>query len=660
MKLFTEEDIQDFMKRTGSSREEAEHFFKETFPMMGMSYEKFLELGEKVSKALEENNVYNDEEDDEEEDDDNKNDYPPYLPAEHIRKYVIRVSLKCPSITIWRKFECPSNISLRHFTDLILDLMDWTNSHLNHIKVGKDTYYVPRYQHEPEWEVGDTRFQEDYTIADILSTKGKKVCLRYDFGDSWDHEILLSSIDEYEEDEDRSIRFIGGNGACPPEDCGGIYGYEEILDLHKKLMGGKRLTREEKETLKWADIDKNFDPEYFDEFTCIDWCDYYSEDDEDEDDLWDEDEDEDEDENEDETPLVIKTTPLCDEVLKTAFNIADLAPWFSLADSDVFAVRMQDGSDVYIVVMGNGGGLRDIHIYDGAKSFQIYFDLLKGARMPQYEVLNDDIWAEYYSLTFGERGDGVTSNAEYSFLKQWSETHGIEIGEDIYPILRHQRPHLFEQRMYTEEGELVRIKEVLDAVNWLSDQLNVTFDIYKFGFDSTHSYPSEKGGKVVPLVVKTADGYKIETTTLPGLINDYPTVVLKDSELSPLRSLPKKGAINCKLMHCPRPTRNKGSVVNTFFPLFVMCVQDKSGFCSTSELCEFSDQFEHDTLISFTKKFLKDGTLPERIKVDDPRTEAFMQDFCKQLGITLERKRKRIPLLAEACKDFFEKMMLPF
>lgn len=677
MALFTEDNILDFMKHSGFTREKAERFFKETLPEMGFSYEQFKELANKVSKSLDGYTLYDDDQDEDDDDDDDdiivddddyedvvddddKNDYTPYLPAEHVRKYIIRVSLKCPSITIWRKFECPSNISLRHFADLIIDLMDWTNSHLNHIKVGKDTYYVPRYQHEPDMEVGDTRFQEDYTIADILQAKGKKVCLRYDFGDSWDHEILLSSIDEYEEDEDRSIRFIGGKGACPPEDCGGISGYEELLDLYKKLMAGKRLTREEKESLKWADIDKNFDPEYFDEFTCIDWCDYYSEAKEDEDDLWDEDEDEDEDENEDETPLVIKTTPLCEEVLKTAFNIADLAPWFSLADSDVFAVRMQDGSDVYIVVMGNGGGLRDIHIYDGAKSFQIYFDLLKGARMPQHEVLNDDIWAEYYSLTFGERGDGVTSNAEYSFLKQWSESHGIEIGEDIYPILRHQRPHLFEQMMYTEEGELVRIKEVLDAVNWLSDQLNVTFDIYKFGFDSTHSYPSEKGGKVVPLVVKTADGYKIETTTLPGLINDYPTVVLKDSELSPLRSLPKKGAINCKLMHCPRPTGNPGSVVNTFFPLFVMCVQDKSGFCSTSELCEFSDQFEHDTLISFTKKFLKDGTLPERIKVDDPRTEAFMQDFCKQLGITLERKRKRIPLLAEACKDFFEKMMLPF
>lgn len=573
--------------------------------MMGMSYEKFLELGEKVSKALEENNVYNDEEEDEEDDDDNKNDYPPYLPAEHIRKYVIRVSLKCPSITIWRKFECPSNISLRHFADLIIDLMDWTNSHLNHIKVGRDTYYVPRYQHEPDWEVGDTRFQEDYTLADILSTKGKKVCLRYDFGDSWDHEILLSSIDEYEEEEDRSIRFIGGKGACPPEDCGGIYGYEEILDLHKKLMGGKRLTREEKETLKWADIDKNYDPEYFDEFACIDWCDYYSESDEDEDDFEDEDiYDDDEEEEENETPLAIKTTPICDELLETAFRIGDLQPRFDLQDSDVFAVRTNDNTDVYVAMMGNGGGIRDIHIYDRSDSFQKYLDLTTSNRKPEHEIFDADIWANYCSVMFGERGDDLTHNAEYSFLKQWKKSYGVEVEHNLYPIIRYQRPHLLGQIIYNEDALTARTKEILDAVLWLSEQVDGVHDISKFGFDSSHSYPSEKGGKVVPLVVKTAGGYKIETTTLPGLNNDYPTVVLQDSELSPLRTLPKKGGISCKLMHCPRPVGEKGNDVPAYLPLFVMSVQDKTGFCSTSELCEFSDQFELDTLGMFAKKFI--------------------------------------------------------
>lgn len=106
-------------------------------------------------------------------------------------------------------------------------------SALNQFRKGIDTYYEPYYQRDGDYEdFSDDRIrhynQEDYTIAQMLADKGKHVVFEYDFGDSWEHEVTLSSVDEYKDGEARVIRFVSGKRACPPEDCGGIWGYEEL------------------------------------------------------------------------------------------------------------------------------------------------------------------------------------------------------------------------------------------------------------------------------------------------------------------------------------------------------------------------------------------------------------------------------------------------
>ncbi len=198
--------------------------------------------------------------------------YPHYLTSDHVYRYTLRVSLKDIKPVIWRKIDVPSNITLRHLGDLILDLMGWDGGHLNQFRQGNNCY-LPYYQRdlseEPDFCWGCENFnQEDYTIADLLSVKGKSVVFEYDFGDSWEHEVRLSSVNEYADGEAREIVFIGGKRECPPEDCGGVWGYEELMEILTRCKAGERLSKEEREHLDWAGWGKDYNPEDLDLGVC--------------------------------------------------------------------------------------------------------------------------------------------------------------------------------------------------------------------------------------------------------------------------------------------------------------------------------------------------------------------------------------------------------
>ncbi len=198
--------------------------------------------------------------------------YPHYLPSERVLKYTLRITLRYLKPAIWRKVEVPSNISLRHLGDLILALMGWSGGHLNQFVKG-NSCYMPYYQRESSGEADyewgcENLNQEDYTIADLLSVKGRSVVFEYDFGDGWEHEVRLSAVGEYADGEPREIVFVGGKRECPPDDCGGVWGFESLLDILSKRKAGKRLSTEEREHLDWAGWDRDYDPEALDLDMC--------------------------------------------------------------------------------------------------------------------------------------------------------------------------------------------------------------------------------------------------------------------------------------------------------------------------------------------------------------------------------------------------------
>lgn len=181
--------------------------------------------------------------------------------GDEAKEYHIRIKLNNAPVPIWRELKLPSNLSLEAFSFIINEATGWDGTHLHHF-INKNVYYKSTTELYDIKEMGifPIRIQycdaNNFAISHLLREKGDRIKYEYDFGDSWLHDVWLKGVREYEPNEERTLTFVKGQGACPPDDCGGVWGYQELLELNQK----KRKTAEEKEILNWNGIDKKFDP----------------------------------------------------------------------------------------------------------------------------------------------------------------------------------------------------------------------------------------------------------------------------------------------------------------------------------------------------------------------------------------------------------------
>ncbi len=149
----------------------------------------------------------------------------------------------------------PSDIGLADLHWVFQVAMGWTNSHLHQFVSGRTLYGMQ----DDDLGMGldlDVEDENEYKLSELLRKEKDSLRYEYDFGDGWDHKVVLEKILP----DDGSIRLpscVKGKRACPPEDCGGIWGYEGLLETIKDPSHP-----EYGETLEWLGDD--FDPERFD------------------------------------------------------------------------------------------------------------------------------------------------------------------------------------------------------------------------------------------------------------------------------------------------------------------------------------------------------------------------------------------------------------
>lgn len=187
-----------------------------------------------------------------------------YLPEPEVWKYTIRISLKDVSPTVWRKLEVPSNIRLSHLAEILIYVMGWEGYHMYQFKKGQDIYNEPDEDDEDDMDFGFVvpRYKyhdsHEYSLAQVLAQKGDKMVLEYDFGDGWEHQVSLSKIESYTDEEPPFPHLISGKNACPPEDCGGPWGYAALCQYYYTRKKDPNFPKEH-----YALVDKDFNPEYF-------------------------------------------------------------------------------------------------------------------------------------------------------------------------------------------------------------------------------------------------------------------------------------------------------------------------------------------------------------------------------------------------------------
>jgi hypothetical protein len=167
--------------------------------------------------------------------------------------YQIKVGLRGAKPPIWRRLEVPADISLARLHLVIQVAFDWDDCHLHVFETPYGSFGTA------DAELGH-RAEAPVTLEQVAPVVKSKVRYTYDFGDDWEHDIVVEKV----LDRNKAAaypRCTGGRRAAPPEDCGGVWGYADLVEVLNDPSDP-----EHEDRLEWLGLDDagDFDPDSFD------------------------------------------------------------------------------------------------------------------------------------------------------------------------------------------------------------------------------------------------------------------------------------------------------------------------------------------------------------------------------------------------------------
>jgi hypothetical protein len=167
----------------------------------------------------------------------------------------LRVTLVGSKPDIWREVEVPSSMTLAALHDVLQVLMGWEDYHLWCFELDHRRFELP----DPDGMSFDGTPPEDprrVRVGGLLTKKGQVLDYYYDFGDDWCLEISVVASGKAVP-KIRYPRCVAGERAGPPEDCGGVAGFAQLLAAHKNPK-----TEDDRELLEW--VGEDWEPDAFD------------------------------------------------------------------------------------------------------------------------------------------------------------------------------------------------------------------------------------------------------------------------------------------------------------------------------------------------------------------------------------------------------------
>ncbi|MBB2994666.1 plasmid pRiA4b ORF-3 family protein [Paeniglutamicibacter cryotolerans] len=175
--------------------------------------------------------------------------------------YQLKIMLHRSSPPIWRRVLVPSGIQLSELHEIIQSAFGWWDSHMHEFRVGgwNGPSYAPA-----EYDMSDfgerSRDESRTRLSEVMLAVGEKITYTYDFGDDWEHRIVLEKILEASAAATLPL-CTGGRGLAPTDDSGGIWGWAEKVEASTDPEHP-----EHEETREWLGLspDEILDPKYFD------------------------------------------------------------------------------------------------------------------------------------------------------------------------------------------------------------------------------------------------------------------------------------------------------------------------------------------------------------------------------------------------------------
>lgn len=170
----------------------------------------------------------------------------------------LKVTLEGSRPSIWRSLLVPADIKLSNLHAVLQTSMGWEQCHLHCFHHGGLTY-EPKTGGKPGIFsfLERSRDEAKVSLVELVNAQDEYLVYEYDFGDCWQHEILVEKVMPIGDGGVRRARCLAGERACPPEDCGGLPGFDHLLEVM-----ANRKHPEYRDMLDW--LGERFDPKAFD------------------------------------------------------------------------------------------------------------------------------------------------------------------------------------------------------------------------------------------------------------------------------------------------------------------------------------------------------------------------------------------------------------
>lgn len=166
---------------------------------------------------------------------------------------IVQIKIKLLGVTkppVWRRVQLRADTRLDQLHEILQAALGWENYHLHAYSFGEEEF-GPR-----DVDLGLDFSDERRVTLGELTDIGVRFRYTYDFGDNWEHEILVEDLLDPDPDTHYPI-LVAAKGACPPEDCGGAWGYSDL----KQVLANPN-DEQHQEMLDWLGLESNsaFDP----------------------------------------------------------------------------------------------------------------------------------------------------------------------------------------------------------------------------------------------------------------------------------------------------------------------------------------------------------------------------------------------------------------